>query len=915
MPRSAFRGFAATLLAFTLSATPSASAQQGPPPLVPESVTPSPLVVEAATAAWMTEVERAAWRLQHGLWSIEDLDRVDAGRAQVASTIGRWDLVVDDEEASPQLRAEAMLRLGRAGDAVSLLEGVAEDAPILAVRAQALEALGRLDEAVATADRAIEVADEQDMEDGLAAVVAMRTRLAAGGGEPRDFETMLERLATLRDRIDRLDPRPRVIEGLLLVERGNLEEGVPALHEALARDPRRAEVWATLGRLATRRFDFDGGDRAAVTLDRLARVLGDDAPSIDAAVIRARGALMRNDPDLAAELLDEVLAFSETHPEALALRAATAAVQYDREDETDWMARLEAVEPNGARGWHEVGSALSFDRQYEVAADAFATAIERRPRWAEPQVDLGMLEMQSARDDRAREALETATELDPYHKGAAFSLFLLEELDGFETTESEHFILKYRPGTDEVVASGMLGPLEETHADLAARFRHEPDRKTVVELMPDHQFFAVRITGMPRIHTIAACTGPLIAIEVPRTGMGRKHLGLFDWLRVLRHEYAHTITLSQTRNRIPHWLTEAAATSIEQVPRTYEHCGELAARWRKGDLFDLDGINIAFVRPKRPSDRSMAYQQGAWMVEFMNERWGEQALVDLMALYFEGIQEKDAIPEALGISRDDFLVEFLDWAGEQIASWGLDPQPSLDELADEIRQADPDQAERLAQARRDRLARIAAGLVGEVGAPRIDDDSATDGPSTASRWPDLDRPPVEIDDTSLAVLLERHPDHPDLLELSIRRRLRDDPAMTPEIEDLLQRYATARPVDPYPHRVLARHLLDGPTPERAIPHLVELDLRSVKDPSFALEIARQARRIGDREQAFLAAERSARMNAYDPATRELAAACSIEAGRLDDAHRHVEALVVLEPHEPRHAARLAAVERLRSTGG
>ena len=65
----------------------------------------------------------------------------------------------------------------------------------------------------------------------------------------------------------------------------------------------------------------------------------------------------------------------------------------------------------------------------------------------------------------------------------------------------------------------------------------------------------------------------------------------------------------------------------------------------------------------------------------------------------------------------------------------------------------------------------------------------------------------------------------------------------------------------------------------------------------------------------LAAERSARMNAYDPATRELAAACSIEAGRLDDAHRHIEALVVLEPHEPRHAARLAAVERLRSTGG
>ena len=105
--------------------------------------------------------------------------------------------------------------------------------------------------------------------------------------------------------------------------------------------------------------------------------------------------------------------------------------------------------------------------------------------------------------------------------------------------ESEHFVLRYKPGEDEVVANMMLEPLEKMHADVAGRFGHEPDRKTVIELMPDHAFFSVRITGMPRIHTIAACTGPLIAIEVPREGPPDKHLGLFDWLKVLRHEYAH----------------------------------------------------------------------------------------------------------------------------------------------------------------------------------------------------------------------------------------------------------------------------------------------------------------------------------------------------------------------------------------
>ncbi|MEC8320427.1 MAG: hypothetical protein VX012_03385, partial [Planctomycetota bacterium] len=98
--------------------------------------------------------------------------------------------------------------------------------------------------------------------------------------------------------------------------------------------------------------------------------------------------------------------------------------------------------------------------------------------------------------------------------------------------------------------------------------------------------------------------------------------------------------------------------------------------------------------------------------------------------------------------------------------------------------------------------------------------------------------------------------------------------------------------------------------DEAIPHLVELDLRSEKDPGYALEIARQARATGDAGVAFDAAERAARMNAYAPGPRELAASCAIEAGRFDDARRHILALTILEPGQPRHARRLEAIDRL-----
>ncbi|MEE2971860.1 MAG: hypothetical protein VX672_01935, partial [Planctomycetota bacterium] len=195
-----------------------------------------------------------------------------------------------------------------------------------------------------------------------------------------------------------------------------------------------------------------------------------------------------------------------------------------------------------------------------------------------------------------------------------------------------------------------------------------------------------------------------------------------------------------------------------------------------------------------------------------------------------------------------------------------------------------------------------------------DDVDARRAGLSAENWPDLRRPPLELDDRELQDLLAANPRHPDLLELMIRRDFRDDAPVDDRMIDLLDRYATVRPVDPHPHRILARHHLDRDEAEEAIPHLIELDLRSEKDPTFALEIARQARRTGDRILAFESAERAARMHAYDPATRELAAACAIEARRLQDARRHIAALRLLEPDQPRHVQRLEAVDRLLNDG-
>jgi hypothetical protein len=388
----------------------------------------------------------------------------------------------------------------------------------------------------------------------------------------------------------------------------------------------------------------------------------------------------------------------------------------------------------------------------------------------------------------------------------------------------------------------------------------------VIELHPDHKSFAVRITGMPWIHTIAAITGPLIALEAPREGAPQLHLGVFDWLAVLRHEYVHTVTLEQTRNRIPHWFTEALATHLESKPRTWDAVQMLAAAYQGGTLFDLENINWAFVRPKRKTDRAQAYAQGEWMVSFIEKEWGRDAILRLMALYRDGVPESEAFPKVLGIDRDAFMKRFTAFAAKDLGSWGMLPDPPLAKLVEGIA------AERAAQ-------------------------PAKDGPT-------------EIDDAHLDALLAAHPAHPDLLELWLRRRLKGDADPDAAAIARLRAYAALRPDDPWPHRVLAKAALGAGDRAGAVADLAYLDARADNDVSFAMELAGIERSRKNFAGALEHASKAGRIKAYDPATREFVAAVAVEAGDLATARMHIEALTMLEPSVERHRLRLARIDEL-----
>ena len=905
-------------------ATPEAKGGGGDNGAIPDSIAPAPAVLQAVTAEWMTDAERKDFRVRHGIFDDLDLD-TPLRRALVA--LERWrldDPALDDASVPRHLKAERWLRVGDHARVLAITEG-ADDLPSLARRAASLAALARRDEALALTVRpavgeALQGAKEVD--DVLAAVDLGALRIRLDPAAVSEYKRLLAALARARQEIDRLDPRIRLREAQLLADRHAMKDAVAALGEALSLCPRSAEGWRLAGTLSIARFDFGGAASAAAALRRL------DPAHPFAVFLEVQSLLTQDDADGARDALAPLLApavATATAPsvapapgavrapqpvEALAWLAAVEASRYDFDAMRAALAAADALEPGSAGALVTCGRQLAFDRQYAEAREILGRAAAREPAWAIPRAELGLLSMQDGREETAVADLRAAVALDPNDERTLFTLKLAEQLAGWNRIETAHFILRHPDGDAALVARLLAGVLDPMHAEVCARLGHEPAQKTLIDVMPDHRSFGVRITGLPRIHTIAVCTGPTIAIEIPKEGAQEKHLGLFDPLAVLRHEYTHTVTLSMTRNRIPHWLTEAVAVALEDTPRTFETCQMLAAAWQTGTLFDLDAINWGFIRPRKPTDRAQAYAQGRWMVEFIERTYGWDPLRTLLFSYAEGIREEEAMQRAFGIGRDEFFARFVQWAGGEVRAWGLAPTPSMRDLAMRLAEGDESAEQLLRNAEKERLARVAGAWADAIGRPGRERFGLR-----AGEWPARPMPRVEFDDATVKAFLAEFPSQPDLVEILLRGARGASATASAETRALLERYATLRPVDPMPHRVWAKlaidanAALDAGGDASAYAHLRELDVRSDKDNVYALAIARNRRAAGDQAAALAAAERAVRMNPFDASVRELAAAIAVEGGRLDRAELHIEALTVLEPDRAIHRQRL---ERLKA---
>ncbi|HTF36909.1 MAG TPA: tetratricopeptide repeat protein, partial [Blastocatellia bacterium] len=83
----------------------------------------------------------------------------------------------------------------------------------------------------------------------------------------------------------------------------------------------------------------------------------------------------------------------------------------------------------------------------------------------------------------------------------------------------------------------------------------------------------------------------------------------------------------------------------------------------------IDDLDAAFIRPKRPDGVPIAYFQASQVCEFVDEKFGFDAILKMLALYKENARTPDVLQRVLKLTPADFDRAFNDYIKAKTSAW------------------------------------------------------------------------------------------------------------------------------------------------------------------------------------------------------------------------------------------------------
>lgn len=603
------------------------------------------------------------------------------------------------------LQAQLELRTGRyekAAETARAAAGAGKDAKIAAapLRAEALAALGKMDEAVA-------VVKEVQGED-----TAHRARLVLGDllirmGKRNEAGAPLRALfdAYEADKITSNDA-----EGLTLVGRAahllrSYRNANNVYNEAeKAGGKKRVETLLFRADLFLEKYDPGHAGQVVTEASKIApkdpqvrvamaRVKLENAMDFAAAESEIRQALEVN-PNLAPAyfvkaglaLRDLDIAAADAavdrglkaSPKNLELLAMKAAVRYLADDQRGFEAakkRVFDLNPEYSALYQIVGEYAEWEHRYEDIVKMMREAVQIDPGDAKAYAVLGLNLIRSGDDKAGLDALRKAWDKDRFNVRVynTLNLFEKEIVNDYVTVNQQQFIMRYHKDEKDILERYAPKMLEEAWGSMVKRYGFTPKAPVSIELYADPEHFSIRTSGLPNVGIQGVCFGQTLAALSPGAAE-------FNWGNVLWHELAHVFAIQMSKNHVPRWFTEGLSeyeTIIRRPEWQREEEPALFAAWKGGRIPAVGSFNRAFTHVDSVEDVTMAYFAASQIAVFMAKEFGFPKVVAMLPRWAAGQRTPEVVQGALGISTEELDRRFRAWLEPRLGRYAKQYVPDL----------------------------------------------------------------------------------------------------------------------------------------------------------------------------------------------------------------------------------------------
>jgi len=383
-------------------------------------------------------------------------------------------------------------------------------------------------------------------------------------------------------------------------------------------------------------------EKADESLSRALKVNPVHAPSL---MRLAEAQINREQYDTADQIIGQLLSVNPIHPKAWAYKAIIANLA--RNDEENFNRNREkALEPwaENPEVDHTIGRVLSRNYRFAEGAASQRRALEFDPDFLPAKLQLANDLLRLGDEEEAWKLAEEVGEADPYEVLAYNFTILRDQIAKFKTIRTDDFIIRMPEKEAKIYGDRALEILEESKRVLCDKYGLELDEPVLVEFFPEQQDFAIRTFGnLGGGGILGACFGSVVTMNSPG---GLAH-GRNNWEATLWHEFCHVVTLTKTKNKMPRWLSEGISV-YEEIERDPTWGQKMTPRYRtmilsEDALTPIGELSSAFIAPETGEHLMFAYYQSMLVVDYLIDNYGADNFRKILTDLADGVLINDAI--------------------------------------------------------------------------------------------------------------------------------------------------------------------------------------------------------------------------------------------------------------------------------